>query len=437
MDNIDVLVIEDDSDIQLGCVQALKLEKLHAVGVSSVEESRYLLPALRLHGVIVTDMKLPGKSGFIFQKEFNETDPDVPVIIITGHGDIETAVEAMHNGAYDFLTKPFTPQQLINIVTRALDKRQLIHENNQLRRKLADANALDNKLIGNSVAIHELKEKIKDVAVTPANVIVYGETGTGKELVAKCIHEISERAGPFVALNCGALPESIFDIVIFGCESGAFPGALNVRVGKIEYADKGTLFLDEIDSLPLAMQVKLVRALEEKSFERIGSNQNIPVDVRIVAASKTNLSELVQSGLFHAGLYFRLNVINIEIPPLRDRIEDIPLLFNLFVSQFALSFGRPAPEVKNYYLRKLMSENWPGNVRELRNQAERFVLGFYDINDNISQEKTLMQMVEAFERSVILVELHQHGGNLTKTADALKIAKSTLFDKIKKYSLRY
>lgn len=437
MNNIDVLVIEDDSDIQLGCVQALKLEKLHAVGVSSVEESRYLLPALRLHGVIVTDMKLPGKSGFIFQKEFNQTDPDVPVIIITGHGDIETAVEAMHNGAYDFLTKPFTPQQLINIVFRALDKRRLIHENNQLRRKLADANTLDNKLIGNSIAIHELKERIKDVAVTPANIIVYGETGTGKELVAKCIHEISERAGPFVALNCGALPESIFDIVFFGCDSGAFPGALKVRIGKIEYADKGTLFLDEIESLPLAMQVNLVRALEERSFERLGSNESIPVDVRIIAASKTNLSELVQAGLFHAGLYFRLNVINIEVPPLRDRVEDIPLLFNLFVSQFALTFKRPIPEVKQHYLRNLMSDNWPGNVRELRNQAERFVLGIHDAHDDSNDEKTLTQMVESFERSIILVELHQQGGNLTKTADALKIAKSTLFDKIKKYSLKY
>lgn len=289
MTNVDVLVIEDDMDVQLGCVQALKLDKIHAVGVSSVEDARYFLPALRHHGVIVTDMQLPGMSGFTFQKSFNETDRDVPIIIITGHGDIETAVEAMHNGAYDFLPKPFSPQQLTNIVRRALDKRRLTDENNQLRRKLADVSTLENRLIGNSVAIFEVREKIKDVAMTPANIMIYGETGTGKELVAKCIHDLSGRTGPFVALNCGGLPEHLFDSEIFGHDSGVFPGASKKRVGKIEYADKGTLFLDEIESMPLNLQVKLLRVLEEKSFERLGSNKPIAIDIRIITAGKTNL----------------------------------------------------------------------------------------------------------------------------------------------------
>ncbi|HEJ9060358.1 sigma-54-dependent transcriptional regulator [Serratia fonticola] len=437
MVKVDVLVIEDDMDIQLGCIQALKLDKIHAVGVGSVEDARYYLPALRHHGVIVTDMQLPGMSGFTFQKSFNETDRDVPIIIITGHGDIETAVEAMHNGAYDFLQKPFSPQQLTNIVRRALDKRRLTDENHQLRRKLAAVSTLENRLIGNSVAIIEVREKIKDVAMTPANIMIYGETGTGKELVAKCIHDLSGRSGPFVALNCGGLPEHLFDSEIFGHDSGAFPGASKKRIGKIEYADKGTLFLDEIESMPLNLQVKLLRVLEEKSFERLGSNKPVAIDIRIITAGKTNLQGMVDSGLFRSDLRFRLSVIHIEVPPLRDRTEDIPLLFSLFVNQAALSFGRVEPEIKRSFLQELMSESWPGNVRELCNQAQRFVLGIQSIKNDNSTSKSLAQIVENFERSIILDELNQHDGNLTKTADALNIAKSTLFDKIKKYSLKY
>ncbi len=437
MVKVDVLVIEDDMDIQLGCIQALKLDKIHAVGVGSVEDARYYLPALRHHGVIVTDMQLPGMSGFTFQKSFNETNRDVPIIIITGHGDIETAVEAMHNGAYDFLQKPFSPQQLTNIVRRALDKRRLTDENHQLRRKLAAVSTLENRLIGNSVAIIEVREKIKDVAMTPANIMIYGETGTGKELVAKCIHDLSGRSGPFVALNCGGLPEHLFDSEIFGHDSGAFPGASKKRIGKIEYADKGTLFLDEIESMPLNLQVKLLRVLEEKSFERLGSNKPVAIDIRIITAGKTNLQGMVDSGLFRSNLRFRLSVIHIEVPPLRDRTEDIPLLFSLFVNQAALSFGRVEPEIKRSFLQELMSESWPGNVRELCNQAQRFVLGIQSIKNDNSTSKSLAQIVENFERSIILDELNQHDGNLTKTADALNIAKSTLFDKIKKYSLKY
>lgn len=437
MNNVDVLVIEDDLDVQLGCVQALKLDKIHAVGVGSVEDARYFLPTLRHHGVIVTDIQLPGMSGFAFQKSFNQTDRDVPIIIITGHGDIETAVEAMHNGAYDFLQKPFSTQQLTNIVRRALDKRRLTNENRQLRRRLVDASVLESRLIGNSIAITEVREKIKDVSTIPANIMIYGETGTGKELVAKCIHDLSERTGPFVALNCGGVPEHLFDSEIFGHDSGAFPGASKQRIGKIEYADKGTLFLDEIESMPLNLQIKLLRVLQERSFERLGSNQSLAIDIRIITAGKTDLQELVNAGQFRSDLHFRLSVINIKMPPLRDRPEDIPLLFSLFVQQAALSFGRNMPEIDRSFLHMLMSKQWPGNVRELRNQAERFVLGLQDVKSEDCVGKSLAQIVESFERSVILDELNQHDGNLTKTADALNIAKSTLFDKIKKYSLNY
>lgn len=438
MTDIDVLIIEDDKDIQLGCVQALKLDNKRVIGVGSVEDARFLLPSLRQHGIIVTDMKLPGMSGLTFQKEFNATAPDVPVIIITGHGDVETAVEAMHNGAYDFLQKPFSPRQLLNIVRRALDKRRLTHENYQLRRKLADASALETRLIGNSSAISEVRETIKDIAMTPTNIMIYGETGSGKELAARCIHDLSGRTGPFVALNCGGLPESLFDSEIFGHESGAFLGATETRIGKLEYADQGTLFLDEVESMPFNMQVKFLRVLQERRFERLGSNKTIPVDIRIISASKTNLVELSESNLFRADLHFRLSVINLNLPALRERIEDIPLLFDLFVAQASICFGRPAPEIKAALLHQLMAAQWPGNIRELRNYAERFVLGIKDEHFVASDSgaTSLIQMVENFERSLIILEINRQGGSLTKTAEALKIPKSTLSDKIKKYSLK-
>jgi two-component system C4-dicarboxylate transport response regulator DctD len=438
MTDIDVLIIEDDKDIQLGCVQALKLDNKRVIGVGSVEDARFLLPSLRQHGIIVTDMKLPGMSGLTFQKEFNATAPDVPVIIITGHGDVDTAVEAMHNGAYDFLQKPFSPRQLLNIVRRALDKRRLTHENYQLRRKLADASALETRLIGNSSAISEVRETIKDIAMTPTNIMIYGETGSGKELAARCIHDLSGRTGPFVALNCGGLPESLFDSEIFGHESGAFLGATETRIGKLEYADQGTLFLDEVESMPFNMQVKFLRVLQERRFERLGSNKTIPVDIRIISASKTNLVELSESNLFRADLHFRLSVINLNLPALRERIEDIPLLFDLFVAQASTCFGRPAPEIKAALLHQLMAAQWPGNIRELRNYAERFVLGIKDEHFVASDSgaTSLIQMVENFERSLIILEINRQGGSLTKTAEALKIPKSTLSDKIKKYSLK-
>lgn len=440
MTEFDVLLIEDDLNVQLGCVQTLKLDKIRAVGVSSVEEARHLLPALRLHGIIVTDMKLPGTSGLVFQKELNDQDPDLPVIIITGHGDVATAVEAMHNGAYDFLSKPFTPQQLTNVVKRALDKRRLLNEVYQLKRRLADVSALETRLIGNSAAMTEMREVIKDIAVTPANVMIYGETGTGKELVARCIHELSGRSGPFVAINCGGLPESLFDSEIFGHESGAFSGAVRQRIGKLEYANKGSLFLDEIESMTVPMQIKLLRVLQERKLERLGSNTQIAIDIRVISATKANLLELAAQGQFRADLHFRLDVVNLKLPPLRERAEDISLLFNVFASQASASFDRPLPEIKEVRLHQLMAWHWPGNVRELRNEAERFVLGIKGRigNDSANSDDSvgLTHIVEQFERSLIATELTRHDGSLTRTAESLQVAKSTLSDKIRKYRLK-
>jgi len=437
MNNIDVLLIEDDADLQLAVLQTLKLEKINTLGVSSVEEAQKYLIDFEHHGIIVTDMRLPGVSGTEFQRKINIDYPDLPVIIITGHGDIETAVKAIQSGAYDFIQKPFSAQQIINTVRRALDKRRLIQEVYELRRKLVDANSLDNKIIGNSISTLEIKEKIKFIAGTPANVTICGETGTGKQLLAQCIHEHSGRKGPFVAINCAALPESLFDSEIFGHEIGAFPGATAQRIGKLEYAHNGTLFFDKIESMPLFSQIKLLRFLQEKKIERLGSNEQISLNVRVISSSKEDLFLLAEQGKFRGDLNYRLNVINIKVPPLRDRVEDIPLLFAVFVNKAADDLKRPLPEIKEHKLHQLMTLPWLGNVRELRNEAERFVLGIGESmkggNDN--KNLSLQQRVEEYERGLIVSEMKHSNGNLTQTAKKLNIAKSTLFDKMKKHKL--
>lgn len=432
-----VIVIEDDLDVQIGCIQALALEDIKAVGASSVEEARALIPDARFNGVMITDLRLPGMNGMDFQQELNTKSPDIPVIIITGHGDIETAVRAMHNGAYDFLQKPFPPQQLVSLVRRALDKRRLMLEIHDLRRMLADTKGLENRLIGNSQEMTDLRELVKDIAVTPANVMIYGETGSGKEMLARCIHEISGRKGPFVALNCGGLPETLFESEIFGHEAGAFSGASKQRIGKLEYANHGTLFLDEIESMPMALQIKLLRVLQERVIERLGSNQTIPIDIRVISATKADLAVLAEKNEFREDLVFRLNVVNIKIPPLREHIQDIPILFNYFVEGAARSFERPVPEIKDDKIRNLLGYRWPGNIRELRNEAERFVLGLKEQLGDQQTDKpvSLSDRVENFERGLILMELNHQQGNMSKTAEALKLAKSTLFDKIKKYQI--
>ena len=435
MTDFDVLLIEDDSNVQLGCVQTLELEDIHTIAVGSVNEARKYLPDLRHHGIVVTDMKLPGTSGVDFQKSLNQEIADLPVIIITGHGNIETAVSAMQNGAYDFLPKPFTPQQFTNVVRRALDKRRLTLELVKLRRQLAENNAPDSKLVGHSPEMDKLRETIRAIAATPANVMINGETGTGKELVARCIHELSGRSGPFVALNCGGLPDTLFDSEIFGHESGAFSGATRQRIGKVEFANKGTLFLDEIESMPLTMQIKLLRVLQERQLERLGSNQSIDLDIRVITASKADLQALAREGKFREDLHFRLDVVHLNLPPLRERREDIPLLFALFSRQAAQTFQRPAPVLNAARQQALTTHNWPGNVRELRNEAERFVLGLCPEEEQISSH-TLAQSVESFEKGLIKAELERHQGNLSQAADALQVAKSTLADKIKKYQLK-
>ena len=434
-----VLVVEDDPHVLLGCQQALALEDLDSDGVASAEEALRRVGA-DFPGIVISDIRLPGMDGLQLLARLREKDAQLPVVLITGHGDIAMAVQAMRDGAYDFMEKPFAPERLVDVARRALEHRRLSREIGQLRRQLAGRQALEARLIGRSPAMQALRELIANVADTSANVLIEGETGTGKELVARCLHDYSRRqAKAFVALNCGGLPESLIDSEIFGHEAHAFTGAGKRRIGKIEHADGGSLFLDEIESMPLNLQVKLLRVLQEHQLERLGSNQLIPVDCRVIAATKSDLGAMGREGSFRSDLYYRLNVITLQLPPLRERREDILMLFEHFLQQSSLRFDRPAPAIDNATAASLMAHDWPGNVRELRNVAERFALGLPVLTGSgqgpDASEPRFAEAVEAFERSLLQSALERHAGNLSQAALALGMAKTTLFDKVKKYGL--
>ncbi len=435
-----VMIVKDARLDLLGCQQALALEDIRSEGVSSAEQALALVGD-NFPGIVISDIRLPGMDGLELLKNLKARDRTLPVVLITGHGDISMAVGAMRDGAYDFMEKPFSPERLVDVARRALEQRSLAREVWSLRRQLAERDSLEGRIIGRSPAMQQLRELIANVADTSANVLIEGETGTGKELVARCLHDFSRRQPQqFVALNCGGLPENLFESEIFGHEANAFTGAGKRRIGKIEHAHGGTLFLDEVESMPLNLQIKLLRVLQERTLERLGSNQSIDVDCRVIAATKSDLDQLSKASQFRSDLYYRLNVVTLELPPLRERREDILQLFEYFLQQSSLRFDRAAPELDNQTLSSLMSHDWPGNVRELRNVAERFALGlpaFKKPGSNAAQGLGFSEAVEAFERNLLNDALQRSGGNLTQASQELGMAKTTLFDKVKKYGLAH
>ena len=437
---LSVLIVEDDPHVLLGCQQALSLEDIPSIGVGSAEEALQQIGD-NFAGIVISDIRLPGIDGLQLLAQLKARDRSLPVVLITGHGDISMAVGAMRDGAYDFMEKPFSPERLVDVSRRALEQRRLAREVAQLRRQLSGTQALGERLLGRSPAMQALRELIANVADTSANVLIEGETGTGKELVARCLHDFSRRKSQqFVALNCGGLPENLFESEIFGHEANAFTGAGKRRIGKIEHANGGSLFLDEIESMPLSLQIKLLRVLQEHSLERLGSNQSVSVDCRVIAATKADLDELGKAGQFRSDLYYRLNVVTLELPPLRERREDIPLLFEHFAQQAALRFDRSALELDRQSLAKLLAHDWPGNVRELRNVAERFALGlplFKKAEQSLeSAGPSFAEAVDAFEKNLLSSALERHQGNLSQASAALGMAKTTLFDKVKKHGLQ-
>ena len=430
-----VMVVDDESSIRDAVEQWLSLSGFEVQLFSRAEECLAALPE-HFAGVILSDVRMPGINGLQLLAEVQKRDADLPVILLTGHGDVPMAVEAMRDGAYDFLEKPFSPETLLGSLRRALDKRRLVLENRALH-ELADNRAkLDATLLGVSRGLQTLRRQVLDLATLPVNVLIRGETGSGKELVARCLHDFGPRAGkPFVALNCAAIPEQLFEAELFGHESGAFTGASGKRIGKLEYADGGTLFLDEIESMPLAQQVKLLRVLQEQKLERLGSNQSIRVDLRIVAATKPDLLDEARAGRFREDLAYRLNVAELRLPPLRDRREDIPLLFETFAQNAAQRLGRTFPPLTGAQLSHLLSHDWPGNVRELANVAERQVLGLDEPVAAIDPGQSLAAQQEAFEAQCLRAALTRHNGDVKAVLEELQLPRRTFNEKMQRHGL--
>lgn len=428
-----VYLIEDDQTVLRACEQALHLADM-AVRTFLNAESAIACLDEEPPAVIVSDVRLPGTSGLELLDQIQKYDRDLPMILITGHGDVSMAVQAMRSNAYDFIEKPFNSARLVDVVRRAMEKRSLLLENRILREQLDTMR--DKPLIGHSESMQKIRRTINALAATDVDILILGETGTGKEVVAQALHAQSGRKGPFVPLNCGALPESIFENEMFGHEQGAFTGAARRRIGKIEHACNGTLFLDEIESMPLSLQVKLLRVLQERCIERLGSNESIPVNCRIVAATKTDLKKLADQGGFRPDLYYRLNVVTIELPPLRHRLNDIPPLMTYLLSQAARRFNRDIPNWTEQDLLQWQQYDWPGNIRELKAVAERMCLSLYDSPvSNYTGGVSLSIRMESYERCLIREALRGTNGNVSEAAETLHVPKKTLYDKINRHGL--
>ena len=440
---LDVLLVDDDEEVRQAYGQTLELDGLAATTFESSAAALKLI-SRDFQGGVVSDVRMPGMDGFAFLDQVCRLDAEIPVVLVTGHGDVPMALKALRAGAWDFIEKPADPVLLVETVRRALEQRRLVLENRVLREQAARADELADdvwakRLIGRSEPMQRLRRTLAVLADTRTDVLVFGETGTGKEMTARALHDFGRRrVGRFVAVNCAAIPENMIESELFGHEAGAFTSARERRIGKIEHAHKGTLFLDEIESMPLAAQTRLLRALQERSIERLGSNVEIQVDIRVLAATKVDLLALSGQGRFREDLLYRLNTVTVRLPPLRDRRDDIPALFRYFVTTLAERDGVPAEPPNAATLAELMRRPWPGNVRELRNAAERHVLGLDEIDEPVlalAGAQSLEAMVDVAERQAIAQVLARNGGRIGQSADALGISRKTLYLKMRKHGL--
>ncbi|MFK0269392.1 sigma-54-dependent transcriptional regulator [Pseudomonas asiatica] len=442
-----VILVDDDPHLRQALSQTLDLAGLKVVALADAQGLAERIEA-DWPGVVVSDIRMPGIDGLQLLEQLHGRDNELPVLLITGHGDVPLAVQAMRAGAYDFLEKPFASDALLDSVRRALALRRLVLDNRSLRLALSDRQQLATRLVGQSPSMQRLREQIGALAGTRADVLILGETGAGKEVVARALHDLSSRRdGPFVAINAGALAESVVESELFGHEPGAFTGAQKRRIGKFEFANGGTLFLDEIESMSLDVQVKLLRMLQERVVERLGGNQLIPLDIRIIAATKEDLRQSADQGRFRADLYYRLNVAPLRIPPLRERGDDILVLFQHFADAASQRHGLPPHTLQPAQRAMLLRHDWPGNVRELQNAAERFALGLELALDGQAPPAAmpavpmpsgnLSEQVEQFERSLIAAELAQPHSSMRSLAEALGIPRKTLHDKLRKHGLSF
>ncbi len=393
--------------------------------------------------IILADVKMPGMDGLEMLRRIKSLKKDSVVIVMTAFATVDTAVQALKDGAYDYITKPFDPDDLSHLIRNASKQIQLTEENVALKEKVISLENVED-LIGNSKAMIKVLKQVEHVAQSDSSVIITGESGTGKELIAKAIHANSQRKFfPLVSVHCGALTESLLESELFGHEKGAFTGAMYNRKGRFEMADGGTIFLDEIATISPKMQIELLRVLESKSFTRVGGNKEITSDFRVICATNRNLKSMVEKGTFREDLYYRLNVVNINIPPLRERIEDIPMLVDYFIKKYCISMNKPPIPIDSGALKRIQEFDFPGNVRELENMIERaIVIGngkeirLKDLPLGKSMIDNSVESLEDNEKLHIHQILTKYGWNITRSAKALKVDRVTLYNKIKKYGLK-
>jgi two-component system response regulator AtoC len=434
-----VLVVEDEEKLRRVLELQLKTAGCEVEQAGSAEEALKLVDRADL---ILTDLRLPGLSGLELLTTLRRQDSHTPVIVMTAFGSIENAVEAMKAGAVDFLPKPFSLDHLMTVVAKALELRTLRDENRELRAELSQRYEFDN-IVGGSDAMREIFASISRVAPTRATVLLCGESGVGKDMIARAIHHHSPRADrPFVKINCTALPENLMESELFGYEKGAFTGANTSKPGKFEQADTGTVFLDEIGDVPGSIQVKLLRILQEREFERLGSNKTRHIDVRVLAATNVDLRAALEQGTFREDLYYRLNVLPLNIPPLRDRKEDIPFLARHFVKKLRKDLGSPVESISDAAIQRLLEYHWPGNVRELENVIERSmvlannaVLEVADIKLDTGPQARVASVdnflpegmtLDQFEQSILREALHRANGNKSQAARLLGLTRNAL-----------
>jgi len=434
-----IWLIDDDEDLLHALQQGLELEGF-CVRSSLTTNQAMSHISNDTYSVIVSDIMMPDISGMKLLEQVVDIDAAFPVILMTGHGDVPLAVEAIQKGAYDFLEKPFPVLRLVEVIRRALEKRRLVLENRALRETIDDNDPLSQRLVGRAEGIIHLREQISALSDTHVDSLIIGETGTGKEVVARAIHDFSTRKSkPFVAINCAAMPADLIESELFGHEAGAFTGAAKKRTGKLEFAQGGTVFLDEIESMPLDLQAKILRAIEDRTIDPLGSNKTIKLDVTFIAATKSDLEQLATEQQFRADLYYRLNVVTFYIPSLRQRIEDIPLLFFHLARIARSKYRREIPPLSPGLVEQLINYPWPGNVRELRNYADRFVLGMWNgfvEPEDTPQKGDLNTRLFVFEKSVIEHELKRHAGSLKATYTSLGLSRKGLYDKIKRLDIQ-
>jgi two-component system, NtrC family, nitrogen regulation response regulator NtrX len=440
-----VLIVDDEDNIRQSLSGIFEDEGYDVITADSGEEAIKILKN-QIPDLVMLDVWLTGMDGILTLKEIKNMRPDLPVIMISGHGNIELAVKATRMGAYDFLEKPPSLERVLLSAARALEKRSLEIENQALKQDLIKKW----NLIGNAQKIRHLREQIDMAAKSNSRVLILGESGSGKELVAHILHEKSNRADkPFIEMNCSAIPQELIESELFGHEKGSFTGAFERKKGKFELADEGTLFLDEVGDMSLSAQSKVLRIIETQEFQRVGGSKNIKVDVRIIAATNKDLIEGVKQGSFREDLLFRLNVIPILVPPLRERKEDIPELVGFFLDYFANEYGQKPKKITPEGVAMLIGYDWPGNIRELRNVIERMVImtplntitpkdiliGSTTRSDYFSLN-TLRDARDAFEKDFITRKLEENNWNISKTAEVLDIERSNLHRKIKAYEIR-